>query len=223
VQTPAQSWRETRNVLWAGKSLQRLALAYVLQIAAVGLISSLTPYWVRNVAHESENIVGLLLGVMLVVTIVATPAWAIVIRKIGARRATAAAALLYIATTLCFGLLRADASLIHALVLYALMGIPFAGIQVGPFALAAHRIHAIVAKSGNPKEGLFTGVWTASEKLGLAFGPSIAGMALAVIGFQSGASSQTPLVLDRLAMLLCFGPAFLFLISLPLLLVWDTD
>jgi Na+/melibiose symporter-like transporter len=220
---PAHSWRETLAVIWAAKSLQRLALAYVLQIAAVGLVSALTPYWVHNVAHEPETIVGLLLGTLLVVTIAATPAWAIVIRKIGARRATASAALLYVVAALCFDLLRTDVSLPHALILYAFMGVPFAGIQVGPYALAAHRIHDIAAKLGNPKEGMFTGVWTASEKLGLAFGPSIAGIALAVIGFQSGASAQSPLVLGRLASLLSFGPACLFLISLPLLLLWDKD
>jgi hypothetical protein len=54
-------------------------------------------------------------------------------------------------------------------------------------------------------EGALTGLWTASEKLGLAFGPTITGAAFAVFG---GLQSQ------GLRILLMLLPAGLVLLSL---------
>lgn len=208
--------RDAIPVLRANRPFQKLAAAYVLQLTGVGLASAITPYWIVNVAARSEADVGVALGLMLLVTIASTPVWAWVVRRFGARPAIAAAALLHGMTTLGF-LVVPPGSPVAALVVYALMGFPFAGVQIGPFALAAHLTHEAAQVSGVRREGLFTGLWTASEKLGLALGPGVAGLGLALVGFQARAPAQSPAALHGLTTLIAVGPAFFLWLSLPLL------
>jgi len=207
--------RESLPVLLANRPFMTLAAAYVLQLTGVGLVSALTPYWIVSVAARSEADVGLVLGLMLLITIAATPLWAWAVRRFGARSAIAAAALLHGLAGLGFLVIPPGG----ALAIYALLGVPFAGIQVGPFALAAHLTHAAAQASGARREGLFTGVWTASEKLGLALGPGVAGLGLALAGFQAGATTQSPAALHGLGALIALGPALFLWLSLPL--IWS--
>jgi glycoside/pentoside/hexuronide:cation symporter, GPH family len=68
-----------------------------------------------------------------------------------------------------------------ALVGFALLGIPFGAMQVLPFTLVANLIHAGRAHD-EAAEGALTGLWTATEKLGLALGPTITGLTLWIAG-----------------------------------------
>ena len=209
--------RDALPALFADRPFLKLIAAYVLQLAGVGLISAITPYWIVDVARRSEGQVGLVLGLLLIVTILATPVWALVIRRIGARTAIAASAFLYGLATLCFLALPPHPSAALTFAVYVAIGIPFAGIQLGPFALAAHLIHASTLATGIRREGLFTGLWTAGEKLGLALGPGVAGVGLTLVGFHSGAASQAPAALHGVTVLMAVGPAVLLWLSLPLL------
>lgn len=130
------SLRYAIPVLLAERSFRRLAAAYVLQLTGVGIVSATTPYWIVQVAGRTEDGVGTALGTMLIVTIVSMPGWAWAVRRFGARSVIAAAALLFGIATLGFLVIPASPSL-PALLLYGLIGLPFAGLQVGPFALAA--------------------------------------------------------------------------------------
>jgi Na+/melibiose symporter-like transporter len=210
--------RDALPLLLRNRPFQKLVGAYVLQLTGVGLISAITPYWIVNVGGRSEGGVGIALGLLLISTILATPAWAWVVRRFGARAAIAAAAFLYGAMTLAFLVVPAS-SQAASLVLYLLIGIPFAGIQVGPFALVAHLTHEAAETSGARREGLFTGLWTAGEKVGLAAGPGIAGFGLALVGFHSGVATQSPMALKGLVALIAVGPTVFLWLSL--LFLWE--
>ncbi|MEA3539727.1 MAG: MFS transporter [Pseudomonadota bacterium] len=209
----ALSLRQAISILLAERPFRRLAAAYVLQLTGVGIVSALTPYWIIQVAGRTEDSVGTALGIMLSVTILSTPVWAWVVRHMGARWVISVAALFFGVATLGF-LAVPPAPVLPSLLLYALIGFPFAGLQVGPFALVAHLTHAAGEARGN-RAGLFTGVWTASEKLGLALGPGVAGLGLAVVGFQAGAPVQSQEALWGLAVLLAAAPSLFVWASLP--------
>ncbi|BBE32504.1 MFS transporter [Sphingosinicella microcystinivorans] len=211
----ASTLRQVIPILRAERPFRKLAMAYVLQLTGVGIVSALTPYWIVQVAGRTEDGVGTALGVMLSVTIISTPLWALVVRRFGARRGISAAALLFGAATLGF-LAVPPVPVLPSLLLYALIGFPFAGLQVGPFALAAHLTHAAGEARGGNRAGLFTGVWTASEKLGLALGPGVAGLGLAVVGFQSGLPVQSQEALRGLSVLLAAAPSVFVWASLAL-------
>lgn len=209
--------REALPALFGNAPFLKLIAAYVLQLTGIGMVSAIAPYWIVDVAGRSEGQVGLALGLLLLVTILSTPLWARLIRRIGARAAIAVSAFAYGLATLLFLLLPPHPPTLATYALYALIGVPFAGIQVGPFALAAHLIHEASARSGARREGLFTGLWTAGEKLGLALGPGVAGFGLTLVGFRSGAAAQAPGTLHGLNLLMAAGPTVFLWISLVLL------
>ena len=53
----------------------------------------------------------------------------------------------------------------------ALIGVGYAGCQVFPMAMLPDAAAADAARTGENRAGVFTGVWTAGETLGLALGP----------------------------------------------------
>ena len=63
--------------------------------------------------------------------------------------------------------------------LVVLVGVGYAGMQMFPLAMLPDVIAADEAASGERRAGVFTGVWTAAETLGLAVGPGLLGGLLA--------------------------------------------
>ena len=74
--------------------------------------------------------------------------------------------------------------------LTAVTGIGYAGCQLFPLAMlpdtAAHDAH----RTGKSRAGLFTGVWTAGETLGLALGPAIYALVLALGDYRSSSDGS---------------------------------
>jgi Na+/melibiose symporter-like transporter len=145
------------------------------------------------------------------------------LRRIGPRNVIIAAALIYAIFPLGFLALPPNAPAGALLLLYFAIGIPFAGIQVGPFAQVAHLVHASAQSTERRQEGLFTGLWTAGEKLGLALGPGVAGVSLALIGFHQGRAAQPDAVMHSLDEVLAFAPAAFFLLSIVVLAFGDAN
>jgi hypothetical protein len=77
---------------------------------------------------------------------------------------------------------------------------------------------AFTENVGQRFEGLMTGLWVAGEKLGLAIGAGTLGLALSLIGFQSGSASQTQEVVHALRLLVGLGPLAFAVAGLGLLL-----
>lgn len=183
-----------------------LAAAYVIQLTAVGAISAAIPYLVTKLFGRSEGDIGLAMIAMLAATTLAVPAWAWIGRRFGEARALGAAVMIFALTGGALGWAAASGlSWLSALPLFAAAGVPFAGMQVLPYTLVAHLIHAETSGAGD--EGVFTGVWTATEKLGLALGPGLVGLTLFAVHGDMG----------RLAAFTALGPGLLALVSLPLL------
>lgn len=166
--------------------LRLLAASYILQIAASGAFSAMAPYLVTHVAGRPPGEIGVAMGLMLAVATAATPVWAGIGRRHGEARVNIAALALYAAALVALG----AASLAQLpwpvlLCFYAAVGIPFAATQVLPFVLQSHVAHAAAQSSAaGSTEGAFAGAWTAVEKLGLALGPMLSGLALSTFGTE---------------------------------------
>ncbi len=166
---------------------RRLACAFLLQLAAVGAVSAAAPYLVTGPFGRPERDVGVALGAMLLATIASAPFWPRFGRRFGERRMLGAAALAYAAAAMAVGI----AACLHApwgivIACFASAGAPFAGLQVMPYTLVAHLAHAQSAGrragGGSGIEGVFTGIWTSIEKLGLALGPALTALTLSTTG-----------------------------------------
>ena len=75
------------------------------------------------------------------------------------------------------------------------------------------------------RAGVFTGVWTAAETLGLAVGPGLLGALLAASGYISGGSEipQPDSALTAVRLGFSVLPALLVLASLPVLARFRLD
>lgn len=197
----------------------RLMFAYLLMLSGAGVVSATAPYWIVQVMGGTEADIGYALGAMLVATILTTPLWSAVMGRIGAHRLVALGAVLYGLTALAtFAVPVWDiGGLIY--IAFAAIGVAFAAIQIGPFALLAHVIHDGSAAHGDAGAGLFTGVWTAAEKVGLAIGPAVAGASLALGHFVSGSAQQSAEALDAIILAMAVGPAVLCWAGVLVLLV----
>lgn len=198
-------WDQLARALRHGR-FRLLIAAYLTQLTGTGAVSAAIPYLVTKALGRSEGDIGVAMIAMLGATTLAVPLWAMVGRRWGEGRALAGAAMLFAAVATGVGVASlAGWSWPLVLALFAVVGLPFGGMQVLPFTLVAHLVHAEAGDAGD--EGVFTGVWTATEKLGLALGPSITGLALVVAANE----------VRGLAMFVIAGPGLLALASLPFL------
>ncbi len=185
------------------RSFLQLGLAYLLLLSASGAVTSAIPYFVTRFFARNDNDIGTALFVMLVATTATVTWWGRLGRRHGELRMLNVAVVIYVLAALTIGalaLLQAPWSL--ALLAFALLGIPFGAMQVLPFTLVATLIHAGSAHD-HCAEGTSTGIWTATEKVGLALGPTITGLALWIAG--SGGHAILPLVTITSAVLLMAG------------------
>ena len=67
----------------------------------------------------------------------------------------------------------------------ALVGVGYAGAQVFPIAMLPDAAAVDARRTGENRAGVFTGVWTAGETLGLALGPGVFALVLALGGYVS--------------------------------------
>jgi GPH family glycoside/pentoside/hexuronide:cation symporter len=128
----------------------------------------------------------------ILTTAFTVPVWGWLGRRFEERRVLCFAAILYAAAQVGIGA-AALAGLPWPLMIvgFAIAGLPMAALQVLPFVAAAHLIRGYVDREGGA-EGVLTGAWTATEKLGLACGPAITGLA---IGATRGGHGSIPLFL----------------------------
>lgn len=119
--------------------------------------------------------------------------------------------------------------LIAVVALVVLVGIGYAGQQVFPLSLLADLSAEAEQQSGAKRAGVFAGVWTAGETFGMALGPGIYGIVLALGSYVSlpGVAEDAPPAMAALlqpqsaAIAIIIGftliPAFFVLVALPLL------
>lgn len=188
----------------------RLWIAYLLATSGVAVFMSMVPYFVTYLMRRPEGDAGTTLLVLLTGTICALPLWGWALKRWDGWRALLGAVCLYLGISATFGLLPDGLGLTATLPVFFLLGVPFAGLQLLPFALLAHLTHAESA-AGARDEGLYTGMWTAGEKMALALGPAAVGLGLAWSGYVSGTPVQEEAVLRKMHALLIVGPAVFLL------------
>jgi len=195
---------------------------YVLQALATGVMLAAVPYYAQyTLRDDGANTV--LFACLVGPAVLVMPLWLRAARRLGKRRGlwlsscvfAAAAALLVLGGTVPMGVV---------FLLVAAVGVGYAGMQMFPLAMLPDTIAADADASGRRRAGVFTGVWTAGETLGLALGPGVLAVLLAVGGYLSSTADVEVDVTQPgsalLAVRLGFSllPAALVLATLPLVL-----
>ena len=197
----APLWDQVRAAL-RDRAFRWLVIAYVLMLAAAGLISASAPYLIVHALSRSEADIGVALGIMLVATSLTAPMLAWAGRRWGEARALTVSIIAYMLAAAIVALAARHHHWPAMLAGFALAGPAFAGLQVLPYTIAAHLIHARSAVE-SAAEGALTGIWTAAEKIGLALGPLATALALAMVGrdYAGGLAGFVMLATAALGML----------------------
>jgi Na+/melibiose symporter-like transporter len=187
---------------------RRLVASYVLQLAAAGIFSASAPYLITRALGRDAGDTGIAMIAMIGATTLAVPLWSWAARRIDETRVLYAAMIIFAITGIGLAAAASFATWSGTLVLYALAGIAFGGIQLLPYTMVAHMVHA-QASDGSSGEASFMGVWTAAEKLGLAIAPALTGLCLALAGDD----------VKRLLLFVAFTPALLLLAAIAVLAI----
>jgi Na+/melibiose symporter-like transporter len=158
-----------------------------------------------------------------------TPAWSWLGRRMGKKQGyVAASVVLATAAVLLLWSRSAPAWWVYAAT--ALVGLGYAGAQVFPMAMLPDAAAVDARRTGENRVGVYTGVWTAGETLGLALGPAVYALVLALGSYRSstdvddfGSGFQPDSALSAIVLGFSIVPAVLIVASLVFLSRYRLD
>ena len=218
------SLRDQLRIVATARDFRLLLTTFVLQALATGCMLAGVDYLATDVL-EREGAGTILFICFVGPALVLTPAWAALGTRVGKKRGyllsslvlAAGAALAVLAQT-------APTAVLFAAVF--LVGLGYAGCQVFPMAMLPDAAAVDARRTGSNRAGVYTGVWTAGETLGLALGPGVFALVLALGGYRSSTSgdvAQPDSALTAIVLGFSLLPAVLTLVSLVWLSRYSLD
>jgi Na+/melibiose symporter-like transporter len=179
-----RGWSAVRD----SQPYRALLFTFILQALAIGLMLAGVAYIAFDVLHLQGTL--FLFLSLIAPAILVTPIWARIARRIGKERAFRLASVVFGLAALSMVLLVwFPGEWIFAPV--ALAGAAYAGLQSLPLAMLPDTVAHDAETHGPGRAGTFSGVWTAGETAGLAFGGTILSIVLTVTGFIPTVAEQT--------------------------------
>jgi len=204
------------RLVGADPDFRAVLLTFVLQAAAIGTVLAGVAY-VADDLLDSAAANTFLFVAFVGPALLVTPVWERFATDRGKRSGYVLATGFLLAGMLLL-LTTHGGWVVPTYVAAALVGIGYAGAQVFPMAMLPDVAAEDARRSGANRIGVFTGVWTAGETLGMALGPGIFALVLAAGGYVSSTSDVMVDQPDsaRLAIALGFSvvPAVLTALSL---------
>jgi len=176
------------RIAMANGPFRALLLLWIIQAVGIGTMLAGVQYFADHVVGR-ESGATFLFAAFVGPALLVMPLWSRVGGRIGKPRSLAAGSLLFAAGALA--LLAAPA--LPALAVYllvAVVGVGYAGQQVFAMAMLPDCIAYDTERTGRRQAGVFTGLWTAGETLGLALGPGLFALVLQVFGYVSSSSGE---------------------------------
>lgn len=213
--SPRPTVRAQLAVIRSNPAFLTLFWAYALQSVAIGAMLAGTPYVATYVLGDAE-LAAVLFVFLVVPSAIVMPLWRRYSLKAGKLNGYLLASALFGLTALSLVFARSvPESLIYLQM--GLLGIGYAGMQLFPYSMLPDAL----SLTGSSRAGVFTGVWQGGETVGLAIGPALYGVVLALSDFISSAADvrveQSDGALTGLVLGFSVLPAVLVLISLPML------
>lgn len=219
----AGSMRDQLRVVAGARDFRVLLTTFVLQALATGCMLAGVDYLAGEVL-DRDGAATVLFLCFVGPALLLTPAWAAVGHRIGKKRGYLLASLV-LATGAAAVLPAADAAVLVFLAV-GLVGVGYAGVQVFPLAMLPDVAAVDARRTGSSRIGVYTGVWTAGETLGLALGPGLFAVVLALGDYRSSESGdvlQPDSALTAIVLGISLLPALLVLLSLGWLRGYTLD
>lgn len=209
------SLSEQLRIVAGARDFRLLLTTFVLQALATGAMLAGVDYMARWVLGDDGAATTLFLC-FVGPALLLTPVWARVGARVGKRSGYVAASLVLLAGALVLVSARSAPDwLVFAAT--CLVGVGYAGVQVFPLAMLPDAAAVDARRTASNRIGVYTGVWTAGETLGLALGPGAYALVLALGGYVSssgGHVDQPDSALTAITLGFSLLPALLVLVSL---------
>ncbi|RVW00248.1 MFS transporter [Rhodococcus xishaensis] len=215
------SFAASLRVVRSSAPFRVLLTAFALQALATGTMLAGAQYVATYVLGD-ERSVSILFVALVGPAVAVMPLWSRSVRAWGKRRAYLLASTLFFAATVALlGLMTGGGWWVFAVV--ALAGVGYAGMQMLPMSMLPDVISDHErSESGTARAGVFSGVWTAVETVGLALGPALVLAILAVTGFVSSTGDehavQSATAVNGIILAFSAAPAILTALSVVALL-----
>ena len=183
VQAGAGTLRDQLRIVSQARDFRLLLTTFVLQALATGCMLAGVNYLAGDVLGRS-GAASILFVCFVGPALLLTPMWARIGTRVGKKQGYVAASLILAAGALTATV--ADSA--PAWVVFAatgLVGVGYAGAQVFPMAMLPDAAAVDARRTGENRAGVFTGVWTAGETLGLALGPGVFALLLTLGDYRS--------------------------------------
>lgn len=171
---------------WADSNFRVLVLSYLFTGATTHLFLAALPFFAEYIFDDTK-ITSIFMGAFLGPALFATPVWLKVSKKIGKQKGLLISQVTFAVGALCL-LAGPKIGLAATTAIVVVLGIAFAGLQLFAYSMVPD-----VARAASPdgsKAGSYTGVWTATEATGTAFGPYIYALVLALGGFVASTADN---------------------------------
>lgn len=210
------SLRDQLRVVAGARDFRLLLTTFVVQALATGCMLAGVDYLAGDVLGR-DGASTVLFVCFVGPALLLTPAWSRVGDRLGKRRAYLASSVVLAAGAALAATARVvPDGLVFAAV--ALVGVGYAGCQVFPLAMLPDVAAADARRTGESRTGVYTGVWTAGETLGLALGPGLFALVLAVGSYRSSTDdadiAQPDSALTAITLGFSLLPALLVALSL---------
>ncbi len=210
------SWTELFAILTRNKPFARLAGAYLIDRLAMGTYFFVQPIFIGYALGLQQYILWVALA-NTVAAVLLAPLWVPITRRLGKHRTYCVANLV----TMCaYGLLFfvAPGQLWLAVVANVLMGFGNGGTMITPPAMAADTVDHDELASGTAQMGGHMAFLAFVFKAGMALGPLMGGVFLAMFGYEQAGQALT--AESSLGIRLCVSVLPIMLLILPVLMMW---
>jgi glycoside/pentoside/hexuronide:cation symporter, GPH family len=207
--------RDQLRIVAGARDFRWLLTTFVVQALGTGCMLAGVDYLANDVLDD-PGAATVLFVCFVAPALLLTPVWARVGEAIGKKRGYVIASLVFVAGATLVSL-AATAPTVVVFVATALVGVGYAGGQVFPMAMLPDAAAVDARRTGSNRAGVYTGVWTAGETLGLALGPGLFALVLALGGYRSsttGDVTQPDSALRAIVLGFSLLPAALTLVSL---------
>ena len=188
-----------------------LMSSYFLQALAIGVMMAGFVYYVKYAMALPETAMDTVFPIFMITGVLFIPVWLAVGKRLGKIKSY------YIGLAL-FTVIMASLFFTGADVLWLfyaqifLAGVGFSSFQLFPFSMLPDTVEYDEMQSGLRREGIFSGMWSAGQKIAYSVGPPIVGFALSLSGFVREGVQPESLV-TGVRFIFCLFPAAMILLS----------
>ena len=180
--------RDQLRIVASARDFRWLLTTFVVQALGTGCMLAGVDYVATDVL-DNKGASTILFVCFVGPALVLTPVWARLGQRIGKKRGYLYSSLVLAAGAALAALARSTPPAVVFLAT-ALVGVGYAGCQVFPMAMLPDAAAVDAARTGSNRVGVYTGVWTAGETLGLALGPGVFALVLALGGYRSSTTGD---------------------------------